>query len=74
MQFVIGGMCFLGGLLAIIFLGSLNLGFALTIAFAVPLVILAVYGLAKMPTEGQEVRMVSKPERVGTISKKVHAS
>jgi hypothetical protein len=41
-----------------IFVGSLNLGFGLTVTFAVPLVVLAVYGLAKMPTESQQSKKV----------------
>ncbi len=54
MQFIIGIVCFVGGVAAMIFVGSLNLGFGLTVTFAVPLVVLAVYGLAKMPTESQQ--------------------
>ena len=54
MQFIIGGVCFIGGVTAMIFVGSLNLGFGLTVTLAVPLVVLAVYGLAKMPTESRQ--------------------
>lgn len=37
-----------------ILIGSLKLGVGLTVALAVPAVLLAVYGLAKIPTENQE--------------------
>ena len=54
MQFIIGVICFIGGVSAMIFVGSLNLGFGLTVTLAVPLVVLAVYGLAKVPTESRQ--------------------
>ena len=58
MQYIIGIICFVGGVTAMIFVGSLDLGFGLTVTFAVPLVVLAVYGLAKMPTESQQSKKV----------------
>jgi len=58
MQYIIGIICFAGGVMAMIFVGSLNFGFGLTVTFAVPLVVLAVYGLAKMPTESQQSKKV----------------
>jgi hypothetical protein len=58
MQFLIGGICFIGGLAAMIFVGSLKLSFGLTAILAVPLVVLAVYGLARIPTEAPTVEKV----------------
>jgi hypothetical protein len=60
MQFVIGGTCFIGGAAAMILIGSLKLGAGLTAALAVPAVLLAVYGIAKIPTEGQEASEAGK--------------
>lgn len=49
MQYAIGGGYFVGGTAATIFLGTLQLGLGLTVTFAVPMVLLAVYGLARLP-------------------------
>lgn len=56
MQFLIGGICFIAGSAAMIFVGSLKLSFGLTAILAVPMVLLAVYGIAKIPTEGPAVK------------------
>jgi hypothetical protein len=55
MQYLIGGACFIGGAAAMVLIGSLNLGVGLTAALAVPAALLAVYGLARIPTENREV-------------------
>lgn len=60
MQYIIGSTCFIGGAAAMVLIGSLNLGVGLTAVLAVPAVLLAVYGLAKIPTEGQEVGKAGK--------------
>lgn len=49
MQYAIGVGCFVGGTAVTILLGSLQLGFGLTVALGVPVVLLAVYGLARLP-------------------------
>ncbi len=60
MQYVIGATCFIGGAAAVVLIGSLKLGVGLTAALAIPAVLLAVYGLAKIPTERQEVGKAGK--------------
>jgi hypothetical protein len=60
MQYVIGSTCFIGGTAALILIGSLKLGVGPTAALVVPAVLLAVYGLAKIPSEKQEIGETGK--------------
>jgi hypothetical protein len=52
MEFLVGGICYMG-------VGgndrSLKLSFGLTVILAVPLVVLTVYGLVRIPTEASAV-------------------
>ncbi len=55
MQFVVGGICFIVRLAAMISVVSQKLSFELSAILVVPLVVLAVCGLARIPSEGPAV-------------------
>ena len=54
MQLIFAGICFFGTVAGMIFIKSLDLGAGLTIAIIVPLVILIVYSMARIPPKKSE--------------------
>jgi hypothetical protein len=56
MQVIFAGICFIGAVAGMIFIKSLDLGAGLTIAIIVPLVLLVVYSLARIPPKKPEAK------------------